>query len=127
MPAKLAKEPAVIYQLIKARARTLTYGALERGNFTREGLIMSSAIYGAFRRTGQGYDPVAPMTQDDAASYGADEIVPVSVFQMVSEFQLSNHVRNPQLKQLLEIATAVHLDLGDYKLELAEAEDHPDF
>jgi hypothetical protein len=28
---------------------------------------------------------------------------------------------------LLEIATAVHLDLGDYKLELAEAEDHPDF
>jgi len=27
----------------------------------------------------------------------------------------------------LEIATVVHLDLGDYKLELAEAEDHPDF
>lgn len=127
MPAKLAKEPAVIYQLIKARARTLTYGALERGDFTRESLIMSSVIYGAFRRTGQGYDPVAPMTQDDAASYGADEIVPTSVFDMVNEFQLSNYVRNPQLKQLLEIATAVHLDLGDYKLELAEAEDHPEF
>jgi hypothetical protein len=88
---------------------------------------MSSAIYGAFRRTGQGHDPVVPMTQDDAASYGADDIVPVSVFDMVSEFQLSNYVKNPQLKQLLEIATAVHLDLGDYKLELAEAEDHPDF
>ena len=127
MPAKLAKEPAVIYHLIKARARTLTYGALERGNFARESLIMSSAIYGAFRRTGQGHDPVVPMTQDDAASYGADDIVPVSVFDMVSEFQLSNYVKNPQLKQLLEIATAVHLDLGDYKLELAEAEDHPDF
>ena len=127
MPAKLAKEPAVIYKLINARARTLTYGALERGNFARNSLIMSSAIYGAFRRTGQGYDPVAPMTQDDAASYGADDIVPVSVFHMVSEFQVSNYVRNPQLKQLLEIATAVHLDLGDYKLELAEAEDHPDF
>lgn len=127
MPAKLAKEPAVIYQLIKARARTLTYGALERGNFARDNLIMSSAIYGAFRRTGQGYDPVAPMTQDDAASYGAEDIVPVSVFHMVSECQLSNHVKNPQLKQLLEIATAVHLDLGDYKLELAEAEDYPEF
>ena len=127
MPAKLAKEPAVIYQLIKARARTLTYGALERGNFARDNLIMSSSIYGALRRTGQGYDPVAPMTQDDASSYGADDIVPVSVFHMVSEFQLSDYVRNPQLKQLLEIATAVHLDLGDYKLELAEAEDYPDF
>jgi hypothetical protein len=46
---------------------------------------------------------------------------------MVSECQLSNHVKNPQLKQLLEIATAVHLDLGDYKLELAEAEDYPEF
>ena len=127
MPAKLVKEPAVIYQLIKARARTLTYGALERGDFASDGLIMSSTIYGAFRRTGQGHDPVAPMTQDDAASYGADEIVPVSVFHMVSEFQLSNYVRNPQLKQLLEIATAIHLDLGDYKLELAEAEDYPEF
>ena len=127
MPTKLAKEPAVIYQLIKARARTLTYGALERGNFARDSLIMSSSIYGAFRRTGQGYDPVAPMTQDDASSYGADDIVPASVFHMVSEFQLSDYVRNPQLKQLLKIATAVHLDLGDYKLELAEAEDYPDF
>lgn len=127
MPAKLAKEPAVIYQLIKARARTLTYGALERGDFARDNLIMSSAIYGTFRRTGQGYDPVVPMTQDDAASYGADDTPPMSVFHMVSEYQLSNYVKNPQLKELLEIATAVHLDLGDYKLELAEAEDYPEF
>ena len=127
LPAKLAKEASVIYHLIKARARTLTYGALERGNFTRERLVMSAAIFGAFRRTGQGYDPVAPMTADDAAGYGADDIVPVSVFHMIDEYQLANHVKNPQLKQLLEIATAVHLDLGDYKLELAEAEDQPDF
>ena len=110
----------VVGLLVMARSVTSCYGKIERKGLDsfsskdgRQALIDTAIVSGAFRRLGQGNDPVEVVAEDIYLTEEEQEEGPQSLMEAFNERNLSTFIKEPNIAELLSCGTLYHTVLRE--------------